>query len=398
MDIQKKIAAARNDARILYNEVEKVRKRVQNTNLTDTSCGIPTIPRNYCNLKLYSTLTGHRGKIAKVQWSNDSYKLISASQDGFMIVWDTVTGFKKQAITLENQWVLTCGLSPTGKIAATGGLDNALTIYELRGDFLAPRTYGTKEMSYEMSSIASEDARATIKGHTAYISDCKFINDNSILTASGDMTCALWDIAKRVKVRSFVDHLGDVLCLDTFSAVRPNTFLSGASDGYVKVWDTRVRENTQTFFISNSDVNTVRCFPEGNSFITGSDDGLVRFYDLRSDCELSTFSLASKLHLQTPTFTTKDVLGPDNFSTKTTSIYSSIENPGVYSIDCSPSGRFIYTCYSEFGCMIWDSLKNEIVGSIGNEHTNKINQVSVSPDGLAVATASWDSTIKIWSI
>ena len=50
--------------------------------------------QNSCNLTLYNTLRGHQNKIAKLCWSSDSSKILSASQDGFMIIWDAVTGFK----------------------------------------------------------------------------------------------------------------------------------------------------------------------------------------------------------------------------------------------------------------------------------------------------------------
>jgi len=33
-----------------------------------------------------------------------------------------------------------------------------------------------------------------LPGHTGYLSCCRFLDDNQIVTSSGDMTCALWDI------------------------------------------------------------------------------------------------------------------------------------------------------------------------------------------------------------
>ncbi|KAK6457134.1 WD40-repeat-containing domain protein [Scheffersomyces xylosifermentans] len=407
--IEKKIASARNEARALYNELDKVRNQIQDASLDDMSSPIPSIPKNYNNLKLYNTLRGHQNKVAKIQWSSDSTRVLSASQDGYMIIWDAITGFKKQAISLENQWVLTCSYSPSGKLAASAGLDNACTIYKIKPDTRGNRTeYG----GYEMSGNFYQSVQSVFKGHTAYISDCNFVTNNTIITASGDMTCAQWDVTKGGKVRDFIDHLGDVLCISTFPAdkLSENLFVSGSSDGHAKIWDLRSPTPAQNFYISNSDVNTLSIFPDGNSFVSGSDDGLIRLFDLRSDCEISNYSLASQFQqhnspsaakFNNPPHRTASKNGKsspiDQFSTKSASIYSTIDNPGVFSLDFSKSGRFVYACYSEFGCMIWDILKNEIVGSIGNDHVNKINQISVSPDGMGVATASWDSTIKIWS-
>ena len=33
-----------------------------------------------------------------------------------------------------------------------------------------------------------------LNGHTGYLSSCRFVGSDKMLTASGDMTCQLWDI------------------------------------------------------------------------------------------------------------------------------------------------------------------------------------------------------------
>lgn len=399
--LQKGIFTARQEARRLYSKLEHVREETQNTTLSKVSKDIPSLPKNYCNLKLYNTLRGHLNKVSKIAWGNDSTTLLSACQDGYMILWDSVTGLKKQAITLENQWVLTCSLSPNGNLTASGGLDNACTIYKIKPDIYDDVT---DERGYEMATNFFQSTETVLKGHTAYISDCEFLTNNILITASGDMTCAMWDVQKVRKVRDFVDHLGDVLCLSKFPQIS-NTgplFLSGSCDAYVKVWDTRAKSSVQNFFISHSDINTIKTFPEGYNFITGSDDGIIRMFDLRSDCQLECFSLDSQFtSLQHSTSIIPNIpflnSNHKNYK-KAEQIYKSIDNPGILSVDFSLSGRLIYSCYSDFGCVIWDTLKNDVVGSIGNEHVNKISQVSISPDGMGVATSSWDSTIKIWSV
>ena len=118
----------------------------------------------------------------------------------------------------------------------------------------------------------------------------------SIVTASGDMTCALWDLTKGTKSRDFVEHSGDVLCLSTFpqNILSANLFVSGSSDGSENL-GLEISNPTQSFGISNSDVNSVKVFPDGNAFATGSDDGLIRLFDLRSDCELGHYSLSLEL-------------------------------------------------------------------------------------------------------
>lgn len=376
--LQTRINEARTEARSLYFEVEKSRNRIQDANLAKTASLVAAIPKNYCNLTLYRTLKGHQNKIAAVCWSARTSLILSASQDGFMIVWDTISGYKKQAIELENQWVLTCAMAPSGLVAAAAGLDNACSLYQV-GD------HGYDRL---------DRPRAVLKGHTAYISQCEFLDDTVVVTASGDTTCATWEVSQGRKIADHIDHLGDVLSVS--STMNRHVFLSASADGYVKVWDTRTNQQPHSVYVSTSDINTVKSFQQ-ETFATGSDDGIVRLFDLRSDCELSHYNLAAQFSGASGNTNTGGSPGT-NLSTWKTGSTASLSNPEVTSIDFSSSGRLIYACYAEFGCLIWDALRNEVIGSLGNHTDGRISQVAVGGRGTAVATASWDAKIKIWSV
>lgn len=58
---------------------------------------------------------------------------------------------------------------------ACGGLDNLCSIYEL-GQSTVMRA--TRELA----------------AHDGYLSCCRFVNQESILTSSGDSTCIIWDV------------------------------------------------------------------------------------------------------------------------------------------------------------------------------------------------------------
>jgi guanine nucleotide-binding protein G(I)/G(S)/G(T) subunit beta-1 len=139
-------------------------------------------------------LRGHLAKIYAMHWAADRRHLVSASQDGKLIVWDAYTTNKVHAIPLRSSWVMTCAYSPSGNFVACGGLDNICTIYNLNNKE-GNNVKGARELS----------------AHSGYLSCCRFINDRQIVTSSGDMTCMLWDIEAGVRVVEFSDHTGDVM-------------------------------------------------------------------------------------------------------------------------------------------------------------------------------------------
>ena len=129
-----------------------------------------------------------------MHWAADRRHLVSASQDGKLIVWDAYTTNKVHAIPLRSSWVMTCAYAPSGGFVACGGLDNICSIYSLNNkDGIGAR--GARELS----------------AHSGYLSCCRFINDRQIVTSSGDMTCILWDIEAGARIVEFSDHTGDVM-------------------------------------------------------------------------------------------------------------------------------------------------------------------------------------------
>ena len=74
---------------------------------------------------------------------------------------------------------MTCAYAPSGAYVACGGLDNICSIYSLK----------TREGNVRVSR--------ELPGHTGYLSCCRFLDDNQIVTSSGDMT---WYVAHHANV------------------------------------------------------------------------------------------------------------------------------------------------------------------------------------------------------
>lgn len=62
-----------------------------------------------------------------------------------------------------------------------------------------------------------------------------------------------------------------------------------------------------------------------------------------------------------------------------------------------PSGRLLFAGYNDYTINVWDVLKGTRA-TILFGHENRVSRVRVSPDGTALCSASWDSTLRVsWS-
>lgn len=346
-----RVAEARKAAEELKTQIEGLRRELrgksENT-LTDAGSGMSLRPLNQ-QCKVRRQLKGHFGKVYALHWSDhtledDGTHVLSASQDGKLIVWNGQTTNKIQAIPLRSSWVMTCAYEPTkGKMVACGGLDNMCSIYAL-GD--PSMTRATKELA----------------AHDGYLSCCRFIDDTNILTSSGDSTCILWDVDRAETKTVYNDHGGDVMSL----AIHPSdnsVFVSGSCDATAKVWDVRTDTAVQTFTGHESDINSVAYFPNGNAFVTGSDDSTCRLFETRCYSEVAEY-------------------GDDKILC------------GITSVGISNSGRLLFGGYDDYNCYGWDTLTGEKTYEI-KEHDNRVSCVGLNNKGEALCTGSWDTYLKI---
>jgi len=277
---------------------------------------------------------------------------VSASQDGKLIIWNAFTTNKEHAIGLRSSWVMTCAYAPSGEMVAAGGLDNLVSIYKLSSP---PR------------AMQKEKPAAELAQHEGYLSCCRFIDNNGIVSSSGDSTCILWDIQRGSPKAVFTEHTSDVMAV-SLHATNQNLFVSGSVDTFCKLWDIRQpgKKAAASYHGHESDVNAVSFLSDGTGFASGSDDSSVVFWDLRAGGPLNRFASSKVLS-------------------------------GVTSLSFSSSGRFLFVSYDDSAVHIWDTLFAAPVAAPLQGHDERVSSIAVSPDGQCLCTASWDTTMKIWA-
>jgi len=345
-DTQEKIKAAR-------EEVEGLKKQIENTRNEKGDKGLAEVSGTSvekCELKNRKMLKGHFGKIYAMHWDVDDRRVVSASQDGKLIIWNALTTNKIQAIPLRSSWVMTCAFGTDSEMVACGGLDNICSIYNVNAD------------------SAPQKPTRELQGHDGYLSCCRFLNPQEIITSSGDSTCILWDMETGQAKVTYADHSSDVMSL----ALSPDgrSFVSGSCDSKAKMWDVRTGQCVQTFEGHESDINSVAYFPDGNAFGTGSDDASCRLFDLRA-------------YSQTGQYDSDNIV------------------VGITSVAFSLTGKFICAGYDDYNCYVWDTLASCGDGASYStqlqQHENRISCLGINGSGQALCTGSWDTFLIVWA-
>jgi len=356
-----------NKAQIHENQVriEKLEKKVteiqgnldrQFNTVADVSSDVEDFKQQF---KARKCMVGHYGKIYAMDWGNDETTVLSAAQDGALIVWNALTNNKLHMINLISAWVMSCGMSPSGQLTASGGLDNTCSIYKLSSD--SPQA--------SKKEVKEQQAHRTLTEHSGYLSGAVFMGDEKIITSSGDGTCILWDVNSSKVLNTFVGHTSDVMAVSLIP--NESTFISGSCDHTCKIWDHRQFDaNVQTFAGHVKDVNTVSVSQNQHSFVSAGDDSKVILHDRRSYGPLQTYS-------------------QENMS---------LENlpPAVTAVAFSHSSRLIFAGYDDASCLAWDTLKNKRIDISRDANAVRVSCLGVNTTGNALCTGGWDLALRIW--
>lgn len=381
-DLPQEIEQAKKDAKSFKDQIEKAKQASNDADLKEFTSSTPL---NLQNMKCKSVLKGHLSKIYCVDWCADNTHLVSASQDGRMIVWNAKTNYKIHSIPLTSNWIMTCAFAPSGNMVACGGLDNTCSIFNISNatpTIVSSNNVGSGGGNGNNNSgggnvnnnngvmnpndMSDIKVSKTLVAHNGYLSDCEFISDRHIITSSGDQSCMHWDIEMGQVLTKFTGHLGDVMNVN----ISPdhNMLVSGSCDKTAKIWDIRSGKCVQTISGHHtSDVNSVRFFPNGLLIGTGSEDQTCSLFDMRANQTLTIFE--------------DDTL---------------VKEP-VTSLSFSKSGRLMFTSYEDKKIIVWDTMTAKPVKTLTG-HENSVSHVQVSPNGCALISASWDHTIRVWTV
>ena len=309
-------------------------------------------------LRVRRVLLGHTRKITCITWHPDSRCLVAVDQSGNVVLWDAMKKMKLQFMS--KQLVMAAAISPDPDkiLVALGGLDNVISLCDM-----SPPEFGPPSVPKELPS--------TGEGHDSSITSLRFTSMDTLVSASGDGEIRVWDVQTGCTRQVLAGHTRDVTSLSfPRDAASGPVFASCSLDGSVRIWDMRSGATTASFDAA-AEINVCCMFPNGTAVAAGCADGSIKVFDVRS--QQCVWQVQS-------------------------------DKQSCTGIEFSASGRGLYTshesgflgCWEAFGpntgCKQWIPAHT----SAQSEKDKHISGFSLSPDGTAFATCSYDSVIKIW--
>ncbi|GAA5866081.1 hypothetical protein JCM8547_000590 [Rhodosporidiobolus lusitaniae] len=221
-------------------------------------------------------LAGHTASVTAGRFTPDGKKILTASEDSTLILWDPRTGSPLWKLTSDDArfsldgGINALAINPASTVAILGGAAGSIRAVNLvKGEVLAQLEGHEDGASVEAVAFNEVPTVATTSGGGASV--------QVIVSVGTDGRVCTWE-ANGFKLRSTGSHEDAVTSL-SFSPHTP-TFLTGSADKTLKLWDYRTGTCLKTLLGNRDVVHAVAVSRDGRVAVSGSEDGTVRTFRL----------------------------------------------------------------------------------------------------------------------
>ncbi len=325
---------------------------------------------------------GHTMGLNSATLSPDGKKIVTASFDRTVIIWDAITGNYLIKLNGHTKSVVSAKFSPDGKQIVSASDDSTAKIWDILDGHLV----------------------FTLKGHNNTVTDAEFSPDGTkVITASLDSSAKIWDVYTGNSLATFLGHKGGIIKAQ-FSPEGKKLFTSSLLDSTVKIWDIASGRllldiKTPSMRISGAQLNS-----KGNEFLVACEDSSAKIWDAQNGRLLANLKEKSKIYFAN--FSpdgTEVVTGISGFVSVwdastgklTSTIKTSDKNIPVVNGQFSPNGQKLVTVLSGGAAKIWLLPKKSLLAELTGQKTD-IKSLQFSSDGKKLCTTSNDRSAKLW--
>ena len=288
---------------------------------------------------LILTLAGHLASVTFAEYSPDGRRIVSASVDTTLKVWDAETGEELLTLIGHLGSVYGAGYSPDGRRIVSGSSDTTLKVWDA-------------ETGEEL---------LTLIGHSALVSGTVYSPNGRRIVSASYKEIKIWDAETGEELITLTGHSSLVSSV----AYSPNgrRIVSASWDKTVKVWDAETGEELITLTGHWAQVNSAGYSPDGRRIVSASHDMTLKIWDAETGKALLTL--------------------PGHSDSVTSGAYS-------------PDGQQIVSGFCDYTLKVWDAETGRELMTLPG-HSHNVNRVRYSPDGQRIVSASYDHTLKVWN-
>ncbi|KIH91948.1 ribosome assembly protein 4 [Sporothrix brasiliensis 5110] len=302
--------------------------------------------------RLAHRIPGHGQSILAVAFSPAASRLLATgSGDHTARIWDTETGTPKFTLKKHRGWVLAVAWSPDGTRLATCSMDGSVIVWDPETGLVVGKELTGH--SKPVLALAWEPYHAMQDGVL------------QLASASKDGTVRVWAANSGTVQHVLSGHKGSVSCVKWGGA---GYIYSASHDKTVRVWDaargTLVHElKAHAHWVNHLALSTDFVLRTGYfDHLTGGGgaagaEGIPTTDEAKREKARARYEKAAGAH--------------------------------------GTKGERLVSASDDFTMYLWDPSKTKPVTRMVG-HQKAINHVTFSPDGLFVASSSWDNHTKIW--
>ncbi len=324
-------------------------------------------------------LTGHENYVSSVAITPDGQKIISGSGDKTIRVWDIISGKQLAVLKGHTGDISAVAITPDGQNIVSASWDNTIRIWD----------------------INSGEELASLKGHEAGAIAVAITPDGqNIVSASWDNTVRIWDLVSGAELKVLKGHELGVISV----AITPDgkNIVSGSWDNTIRVWN-MAGEALKVLTGHQDRVWSVKITPDGQKIVSGSGDKTIKVWSLSGE-QLAEYKghESGVLSVGISPDGKTIISGSDDrtirlwdMSAQEPQILGGHES-GVISVAISPDGQKIVSGSADKTIRLWDMSSDKLTVFKGHEST--VNSVAITPDGQKIVSGSDDQTIRLWDM